>query len=92
MDPRDTINSIIEWQQVQRDFANSLELLYAILLSVMTTDSQATRAVATDFHQRLAAMPEGWRIARFLWELDELWGCQLKCKGLALDDIMNTSK
>ena len=37
-------------------------------------------------------MPEGWRIARFLGELDELWGCQLKCKGLALDKIMNTGK
>ena len=50
----DIFNPIIEWQQVQRDFSNSLELLYALLLWVMTTDSEGIPALATDFEQKLS--------------------------------------
>jgi len=85
MDFTDAIETIVEWKQIQRDFAHTLELLHGTLVWVMKTDPQLGCRFARDFEQKLAAMPEGWRIANFLRELDSHWGHELECNGLRLD-------
>jgi hypothetical protein len=85
MDFTNVIETIVEWKQIQRDFAHALELLHATLVWVLKSNPQLARSFAAEFERKLAEMPEGWRIAQFLRELDSHWGYELECNGLRLD-------
>jgi hypothetical protein len=86
------ISDTLEWTQVQRDIVHLVELLYAMLLSVMNNQTDLGRQIVFEFLQKLAEMPEGWRIATLLRDVDQQWGHKLECKGIEFDTIIRQQK
>jgi len=86
------INDTLEWTQIQRDISHLVELLFDMLLSSISNQTDLGRQIVIEFLQKLAEMPEGWRIATLLRDVDQQWGHKLESKGIDLDTIIRQQK
>ena len=71
-----------------RDLAHLIELQYSFLNSTLNCPGGVGRELVSEFLQKLAEMPEGWRIATLLRDVDQQWGHKLECKGIEFDTII----
>jgi hypothetical protein len=74
------MSSALEWTQVQRDLAHLIEPLYSILIFAVNSQTDVGRV---EFRWKLAEMPEGWRVAQFLRDIDSRWGDEPKAPATA---------
>ena len=84
------VQATLTWEQAVRDIAHLAELLHSLVLSIVNDKTAARGYFVSEFQQRLSEMPEGWRIAEFLWDIDQRWGHPLESAGLAFDKIIGS--
>lgn len=79
----DNLNQSFSWYELQQDLGCLISFLYEVTTCV-ATDQVAGSNFVRIFNSKLLSMPDGWRIAKLLRELDERWACELRALGITL--------
>jgi hypothetical protein len=69
---------------MRRDLVLAAEILHDLLLAAIRNRTDHSRKLVADFVQRLSKSSYGFRIARYLREIDLHRGNKLECKRLPL--------
>ena len=83
----DEVRVRLTWEQVLRDLVHVAELLHGTILFIVTTDGTNATRFSAELNQKLEEMPEGWRVAECLRDIDQRWGHALEGYGLSLERI-----
>src|SRR5262249_11935349 len=84
----DEISASLTWQRVQSDVLQLAELMHSTILFIMKADRTISSRFASEFQEQLMEMPEGWRLAEYLQEIDQKWGRPLEGFGISFEKII----